>query len=111
MQLTGSPNWELPGRHFTTGLENGELKRHYPRPREFKMPAHSPAARVADDCLHVAKLLAPRQNHAETKIESGSVTAIVNACLSAGNLLGAADKLDPLAPPPDGWDRKVEFGP
>jgi hypothetical protein len=73
--------------------------------------ATSAAARVADDCLHIARQLSPRQNHAETKLESGSVTAVVNACLSAGNLLSGADKLDPLCPPPDGWERKVEFGP
>lgn len=66
------------------------------------------AATVAKECLACGHTMARYQND-RTVLSAGWMTKITSALLSAGSVLGAADKIDPTGDPPEGFTKKVEF--
>ena len=56
----------------------------------------------------MSKILADHQSD-KLELSARNVTALVNALTSAGNILAAADRIEPWGPAPDGWMRTTSF--
>ena len=75
------------------------------------MPVESTvAAAVAKECLSVGFECSKYQND-RTEVSAGWMSKITAALISAGNVLHAADKIDPAGAAPAGWTKKTEFAP
>jgi hypothetical protein len=74
---------------------------------QSKPVPNSPAKKVAEDCRRMAFQTAKGQNEARVTVTGGSMFALTNTLLSAGNLLEALARSDPGAPAPEGFRRTV----
>lgn len=78
---------------------------------QSKPVPNSPAKKVAEDCRRMAFQTAKGQNEARVTVTGGSMFALTNTLLSAGNLLEALARCDPGAPAPEGFHKTTVFLP
>jgi hypothetical protein len=71
-------------------------------------PKDSLAKRLATECQSLARQLGNHQND-KLELPARDVQKLTTTLLNAGNVMAAIDKIDPMGPPPAGWQRTSAF--